>query len=157
MFLPRTRRTQKKGRSIRQEEQPIQGSQDTRRIKKCNYRLGFKTDRQRRLYSHSPYSAGGIQKNRDVGVVERHSGVQALEQRQSAGATTQVICEFRNMTEKEGTSMTKSNNSGSPKSHRDYRNLFLLALHVGVVAVSIWVHPISSSPADRALPYAVQG
>lgn len=53
--------------------------------------------------------------------------------------------------------MTKSNNSGSPKSHRDYRNLFLLALHVGVVAVSLWVHPISTAPADRALPYAVQG
>ena len=53
--------------------------------------------------------------------------------------------------------MTKSNNSGSPMSHRDYRNLFLLALHVGVVAVSLWVHPISTAPADRVLPYAVLG
>lgn len=50
--------------------------------------------------------------------------------------------------------MMKSNNSESPKSHRDYRNLFLLALHVGVVVVSLWVHPIGSAPADRALPYA---
>ena len=91
-----------------------------------------------------------------IDVVERHRGVQALEQRQSAGATTQIICKSRNMTEKEGTSMAKSNNSESPKSHRDYRNLFLLALHVGVVAVSLWVHPISTAPADRALPYAVQ-
>ncbi len=106
------------------------------------------------MYCHPSYSARSIQEGKIVGLVERHRGVQTLEQRQSAGATKQVICKFRNMTEKEGTSMMKSNNSESPKSHRDYRNLFLLALHVGVVVVSLWVHPISSAPADRALPYA---
>nr|SPS05725.1 conserved protein of unknown function [Candidatus Nitrotoga fabula] len=51
--------------------------------------------------------------------------------------------------------MTKPNNSESLKSFHDFRNLFLLALHVGVLAVSLWVHPISFTPADRALPYAV--
>jgi hypothetical protein len=51
--------------------------------------------------------------------------------------------------------MTKPNNSEPLKSHSDFRNLFLLALHVGVLAVSLWVHPISFTPADRALPYAV--
>lgn len=50
--------------------------------------------------------------------------------------------------------MTKPNNSESPKSHSGFSNLFLLALHVGVLAVSLWVHPISLTPADRALPYA---
>lgn len=59
------------------------------------------------------------------------------------------------MTEKEGTAMTKPNNSEPLKSHRDFRNLFLLALHVGVLAVSLWVHTIGFTPAGRALPYAV--
>ena len=59
------------------------------------------------------------------------------------------------MSEKEGTVMTKPNNSEPLKSHRDFRNLFLLALHVGVLAVSLWVHPISFTSADRALPYVV--
>lgn len=52
--------------------------------------------------------------------------------------------------------MTKSNTSEAPKSKHDFSNLILLALHVGVVAVSLWVHPISFTPADRALPYAMQ-
>jgi len=50
--------------------------------------------------------------------------------------------------------MTKPKNSEPLKSHRDFRNLFLLVLHVGVLAVSLWVHPISFAPAGRALPYA---
>ena len=49
--------------------------------------------------------------------------------------------------------MTKTNNSESPKSLKGFSNLFLLVLHVGVLAVSLWVHPISFTPADRALPY----
>jgi len=51
--------------------------------------------------------------------------------------------------------MTKPNNSEPLKSHRDFRNIFLLALHVIVLAVSLWVHPISFALADRALPYAM--
>jgi len=50
--------------------------------------------------------------------------------------------------------MTKPKNSEPLESHRDFRNLFLLVLHVGVLAISLWVHPISFAPADRALPYA---
>lgn len=52
--------------------------------------------------------------------------------------------------------MTKSNNSEPLKPHRGFANLFLLALHVGVLAISLWVHPVSFTPADRALPYAVR-
>jgi hypothetical protein len=51
--------------------------------------------------------------------------------------------------------MTKPNNSEPLGSRCDLRNLFLLALHVGVVAVSLWAHPILGKPADRALPYVV--
>jgi len=51
--------------------------------------------------------------------------------------------------------MTKPNNSEPLKSHCDFRNIFLLALHVVVLAVSLWIHPISFTPADRALPYAM--
>lgn len=60
------------------------------------------------------------------------------------------------MSEKEGTAMTKPNNSEALRPHRDLANLFLLALHVGVLAISLWVHPVSFTPADRALPYAVR-
>jgi hypothetical protein len=59
------------------------------------------------------------------------------------------------MTEKEGTHMTKPNTAEAPKSRFDFSNLFLLALHVGVLAVSLWIHPVCQTPADRALPYAV--
>jgi hypothetical protein len=59
------------------------------------------------------------------------------------------------MTEKEGTHMTKTNITEAPKSYIDFRNLFLLALHVGVIAISLWIHPICQLPADRALPYDV--
>lgn len=51
--------------------------------------------------------------------------------------------------------MTKPNNSEPLKSHRDFSNIFLLALHVVVLAVSLWVHPFSLTPADSALPYAM--
>jgi hypothetical protein len=51
--------------------------------------------------------------------------------------------------------MTKSKNPETLGVHCDSRNLFLLALHVGVLAVSLWVHPISFTSADRALPYVV--
>ena len=51
--------------------------------------------------------------------------------------------------------MTKPNNSEPLKSYHDFRNIFLLALHVVVLAVSLWVHPISFTSADRALPYAM--
>jgi hypothetical protein len=81
--------------------------------------------------------------------------VQTLEQRQSVELTTQVICKNPNMSGKEGNSMTKSNNSEPLRSGIDRRNLFLLVLHVGVLVVSLWVHPISHASADRALPYAV--
>lgn len=50
--------------------------------------------------------------------------------------------------------MTKSNNSESLRSRVDRRNLFLLVLHVGVLVVSLWAHPVVHSSADRALPYA---
>jgi hypothetical protein len=59
------------------------------------------------------------------------------------------------MTDKESPAMTKPNNSEPLKSHRDFRNIFLLALHVVVLAVSLWIHPISFTSADRALPYAM--
>jgi hypothetical protein len=85
----------------------------------------------------------------------QHRGVQTLEQRQSVGITEQSHCKLRSMTEKEGTTMAKSNNSESLRSRVDLVNLFLLALHVGVVGVSLWAHPILGKPADRALPYVV--
>lgn len=85
----------------------------------------------------------------------QHRGVKTLEQRQSVGLSTQINCKIRNITEKEDTTMTKPKNSEALKPHRDFRNLFLLALHVGVLVVSLWVHPIGFTPADRALPYAV--
>jgi len=44
--------------------------------------------------------------------------------------------------------------SETPKPRKGFANLFLLALHVGVLAISLWVHPVSFTPADRALPYA---
>lgn len=50
--------------------------------------------------------------------------------------------------------MTKSNNSEPLRSRIDRRNLFLLVLHVGVLVVSLRVHPIVHTSADRALPYA---
>lgn len=81
--------------------------------------------------------------------------MQTLEQRQSVGAAEQSHCEVRNMSGEEVIPMMKPNNSEIPKSYVDFRNLFLLALHVGVVAVSLWVHPILGIPADRALPYVV--
>ncbi len=51
--------------------------------------------------------------------------------------------------------MTKPNTAEAPKSWCDFSNLFLLALHVGVMAVSLWIHPVCQTPADGALPYAV--
>jgi hypothetical protein len=59
------------------------------------------------------------------------------------------------MIDKESAAMTKPNNSEPRKSHRDFRNIFLFALHVVELAVSLWFHPISFTPADRALPYAM--
>jgi hypothetical protein len=51
--------------------------------------------------------------------------------------------------------MTKKNNTDALKSHSGFKNLILLALHIGVLAISIWIHPVSFTSADRALPYAV--
>ncbi len=88
-------------------------------------------------------------------LITRHRGVNTLEQRSSV-ATSKVICiKPRHMTEKEGITMTKSIQTESPKSPCDFRNVFLLALHVGVLAASLWIHPVCQKPADRALPYAV--
>ena len=81
--------------------------------------------------------------------------MQTLEQRQSVELTTQPVCKIPNMSEKEGNAMTESNNSEPLRSRVDRRNLFLLVLHVGVLAVSLLVHPIVHTSADRALPYAV--
>jgi hypothetical protein len=50
--------------------------------------------------------------------------------------------------------MTGKNTSKTPRSDSGLRNLLLLVLHVGVLVFSLWVHPVSLSPADRALPYA---
>lgn len=85
-----------------------------------------------------------------------HRGVQTLEQRQSADTTVSQCSKIRNMTGKEGMPMTKPNTSGTPKPHSGLSNLFLLALHVGVLVVSLWVHPISLYPAGRALPYDIK-
>ncbi|QII13676.1 hypothetical protein KsCSTR_42970 [Candidatus Kuenenia stuttgartiensis] len=81
--------------------------------------------------------------------------MKTLEQHQSTGFILQSNCKTRNMTEKEITVMTKSSNSKFLKSHCDFRNFFLLVLHIGVFAVSLWVHPIRFTPADRTLPYAM--
>jgi len=51
--------------------------------------------------------------------------------------------------------MAKKSTSETPKSQCDFSNLILLALHVGVVAVSLWAHPVCFTPADKALPYVV--
>jgi hypothetical protein len=50
--------------------------------------------------------------------------------------------------------MTKPNAAEAPRSQCGLSNLFLLALHVGVLALSLWIHPCFT-PADRALPYVV--
>ena len=47
--------------------------------------------------------------------------------------------------------MKEPNNSEAPRSiHRP--NLFLLAVHVLVVVLSVIVHPIVENSADRVLP-----
>lgn len=53
--------------------------------------------------------------------------------------------------------MMGKNTSETPKPHKGFANLFLLALHVGTLVISLWVHPASLAPADRALPYAETG
>ena len=89
--------------------------------------------------------------------MSRHRGVQTLEQRLSAGSTTQPSCKLRNMTEKEGTAVMGKNTSETLKPRKGFANLFLLALHVGVLVISLWVHPLNLAPADRALPYTETG
>jgi hypothetical protein len=49
--------------------------------------------------------------------------------------------------------MAGKNTSKTPKPLAGFSNLLLLVLHVGVLVFSLWVHPVSLSPADRALPY----
>ena len=50
--------------------------------------------------------------------------------------------------------MMGKNTSETLKSRKGFANLFLLVLHVGVLIISLWVHPLTLAPADRALPYA---
>ena len=50
--------------------------------------------------------------------------------------------------------MAAKNTSRAPKPHSDLSNLLLLVLHVGVLLISIWVHPVSFTLADGALPHA---
>ena len=50
--------------------------------------------------------------------------------------------------------MTAKNTSKAPKPHSGFSNLLLLVLHVGVLLISHWVHPVSITLADGALPYA---
>jgi len=53
--------------------------------------------------------------------------------------------------------MMGKNTSETPKPQKGFANLFLLVLHVGVLVISLWVHPVNLAPADRALPYAETG
>lgn len=49
--------------------------------------------------------------------------------------------------------MAAKNTSKAPRPHSGFTNLLLLVLHVGVLLISLWVHPVSFTPADRALPH----
>jgi hypothetical protein len=50
--------------------------------------------------------------------------------------------------------MTAKNTSKALKPPGGFRNLLLLVLHVGVLLMSLWVHPVSFALADGALPHA---
>jgi hypothetical protein len=50
--------------------------------------------------------------------------------------------------------MAAKNTSRAPKPRSGFSNLLLLVLHVGVLLISLWVHPVSFTPADGALPHA---
>jgi hypothetical protein len=58
------------------------------------------------------------------------------------------------MSGKEDTRMAKPNNSEALKVF-NLRNLCLSALHVGVLIVTMFAHPIIGKPADGALPNSV--
>lgn len=50
--------------------------------------------------------------------------------------------------------MAAKNTSKAPKPHSGFSNLLLLVLHVGVLLISLRVHPVSFTLADAALPHA---
>jgi len=50
--------------------------------------------------------------------------------------------------------MTAKKTSKAPKPHGGFSNLLLLVLHVGVLLISLWAHPVSFTLADGALPHA---
>jgi hypothetical protein len=58
------------------------------------------------------------------------------------------------MTEKEDSEMMRKNTSETLESPSDFANLCLLVLHVVVLVISLWIHPVKTAPADRTLPYA---
>jgi hypothetical protein len=86
--------------------------------------------------------------------LSKHGGSKASEQRPSVGPSTQLVCITQNWTEKEGNPMAVKNTSKAPKPHGGFSNLLLLVLHVGVLYISLWVHPVSFTLADGTLPHA---
>ena len=50
--------------------------------------------------------------------------------------------------------MAAKNTSKALEARSGFSNLLLLVLHVGVLLISLWVHPVSFTLADGALPHA---
>ena len=78
-------------------------------------------------------------------------GAIALEQRPSMAPSEERSSP--NMVEKGGQPVKQTKNTDAPPSVRVNRgNAFLLALHVLVVSVSVYLHPIIDTGASKALP-----
>lgn len=78
-------------------------------------------------------------------------GALALEQRPSRAPSEEELS--LNMEKKGGRLMKKQKNTEAPSLVRLNRgNAFLLALHVLVVVISVFLHPINETGPSRALP-----
>jgi len=81
-------------------------------------------------------------------------GAEALEQRPESvpTQTCNSAKQTSNMTKEEVTKMKEIKNTEAPKRVAKPSNVFLAALHVLVLAISLVVHPPIESGAARALP-----
>ena len=81
-------------------------------------------------------------------------GAEALEQRPESvpTQTCNLTKQTSNMTKEEVTQMKETKDTDAPKWAATPSNVFLAALHVLVLAISLVVHPPLESGAARALP-----
>lgn len=82
----------------------------------------------------------------------RLRGVITLEQRPSAANHPVHNCKIPYMVGKGDQPMKETNTTETPKRNYSLRNCILFGFHVVVLLVSLWVHPLSLTHADRALP-----